>query len=188
MSSWNEPAGRIVLVIGLALAAMGCTEAGPPTADTDARNVICRQYLQADSDVRWSIVKGSTHAVIPGSSQGVDSAWVDKVCQAQPDITVAAAMRSVEAGIASATGTAPAPSTTVNASSGTSSPASDGSPLCRDFLVMSQADRDRLVSQIAVDRNETRVLNPAWRGNVEMVCGEHLDRTVGVVIDSVAGK
>lgn len=70
----------------------------------------------------------------------------------------------------------------------TLAPAGDGTPLCSDFLKMPAADRDQLVSQIAVDRNEARVLQPGLRSNVEMVCGERLDQTVGQVIDGVAGK
>lgn len=64
----------------------------------------------------------------------------------------------------------------------------DGTPACSAFLKMDAEERDRLVSEIAVDRDEAKVLQIGLRSNIEMICGEHLDWSLGEVIDSVAGK
>ena len=59
---------------------------------------------------------------------------------------------------------------------------------CSEFLKASTEARNQAVSKIAVDRNEAKVLQFGLRGNIEMVCGEHLSATLGDVIDAVAGK
>ena len=184
------PSLRIVAaMLGCAASSliMGCSQAGVPGPNDNARNMSCSKYLLASQDVRNSIVKGNRPNIIPDDKQGrVGWGLVDEACQAQPDMTVADAMIAAE--YQANTPSSSTPSATGASTTSPAGPANDGTPICKDFLLMSDSERDDLVARIAVDRSQTRVLNPAWRSNVEMVCGEHLGWTVGAVIDSVAGK
>lgn len=67
-------------------------------------------------------------------------------------------------------------------------PAIDQNTRCDLFIKASAQDRNEAVSRLAVDLGVRHVLNPGLRGNVEMVCGEHPESTLGSVISSVGGK
>lgn len=185
MSRCTGRALASVLTGLLALSVVGCS--GSPSApgpEANARSVVCQDFLNASEEVRGAIVKNNLQSAIHDAPAEFWFGRVDAVCMEQPGITVADAMSLADAQTTQTASSIPA----TTASSAPVAPAGDGTPMCSDFLKMSSDRRDQLVSQVAVDRNETRVLNPAWRSNVEMVCGEHLGWTVGAVIDSVAGK
>jgi hypothetical protein len=62
----------------------------------------------------------------------------------------------------------------------------NASTTCADFLQADQQSRDALVSKLAVDLNRPKVLQFAYRGNVEFNCSESIHKPIGDVIKNSA--